>query len=218
VVPPPSSNRAAASRPDFLAAALGALSGFVTLVLLVFYPFSPSPERETTGHLEGPAILGLALAVAFAVTFLVMGLRVLRKGRWKAALSVVALVGTTAAAYGSWLLVHGRWIAHATASSPDGLWLAESRNFYVWAPIYGWSHYHLRVSPSARIRCKEPHSRWRGTPDDITSWKFEHQYATYNDFDGSARFPTGLHWLSSSEFVVDGGEGGGSVFEVEPQH
>lgn len=119
------------------------------------------------------------------------------------------------AAIGAWLLVHGVWFAHAHAASPDGHLLAESRNLYRWGPIYGWNHYYLRVSPEARIRCKVLRSRWRGTPADITSWKPEHHYATYNDFDGADRFPTGIHWLSSSEFVVDGGEGDGSVFEVE---
>jgi hypothetical protein len=57
--------------------------------------------------------------------------------------------------------------------------------------------------------------RWRGTPSSITEWRLEHHYATYNDFDGDDRFPTGIRWLSDREFAIEGGEGGGSVFEVE---
>jgi hypothetical protein len=81
--------------------------------------------------------------------------------------------------------------------------------------MYGWNHYYIRVRPAARIRCKTLPARWRGTPSGITEWSPEHHYATYNDFDGGDRFPTGIRWLSDREFVIDGGEGGGSVFEVE---
>ena len=116
---------------------------------------------------------------------------------------------------GGWILLQGVWYSHASAASPDGRHVAESRNLYRWGPIYGWNRYHIRVRPSARIRCKTPVGRWRGTPTTITEWSEEHRYATYNDFDGADRFPVGIRWLSNSEFVIEGGEGGGSVFEVE---
>ncbi|MGE3174813.1 MAG: hypothetical protein AB7O97_19440 [Planctomycetota bacterium] len=126
-----------------------------------------------------------------------------------AALSLALLL------WGGWSLFYGVWCAHASAPSPDGRRVAESRDLYRWGPIYGWSHYHVRVRPAARIRCKVLTARWRGTPRGVTEWSLEHHYATYNDFDDSARYPTGVRWLSDSEFVIEGGEGGGSVFEVE---
>lgn len=121
-----------------------------------------------------------------------------------------------ALAIGAWFLEHGVWLRHARAVSPDGQRVAVSSNRYVWAPIYGWSHYSIEVRPAARIRCKTLVARWRGTPPDLGEWKYEHHYATYNDFDGADRFPTAIRWLTNREFVIEGGEGGGSVFEIEP--
>lgn len=129
---------------------------------------------------------------------------------------VGGLVGAAILLWGSWLLLHGVWWrSHARTESPDGRLVAESRNLYRWGPLYGWNHYYIRVRPAARIRCKTLLAGWRGTSSSITEWSLEHRYATYNDFDADDRYPTGIRWLSDLEFVIDGGEGGGSVFEVE---
>ena len=127
------------------------------------------------------------------------------------------LLGCAVLVCGAWLLVHGVWYRHASAEAPDGRHVAESRNLYRWGPLYGWNHYYVRVRPAARIRCKLQHGRWRGTPASVTEWSAEHHYATYNDFDGDSRFPASIRWLSDREFVIEGGEGGGSVFELEPR-
>ncbi|MCA8941989.1 MAG: hypothetical protein KDB80_05455 [Planctomycetes bacterium] len=116
----------------------------------------------------------------------------------------------------SWWIRHGVWHLHASARSPDGTHVVESRNLRRWGPIYSWNRYHVRVRPSARIRCMSLPTRWRNTPDSITEWDYEHLYAVYNDFDGEERFPTGVRWISDREFVIEGGEGGGAVFELEP--
>ena len=138
-----------------------------------------------------------------------------RRRRLRVGCVVAAMLPAALLAWGAWLLGHGVWRSHARAESPGARHVAESRNLYRWGPLYGWNHYYIRVRPAARIRCKTLSARWRGTPSGITEWSFDHHYATYNDFDGSDRFPTGIRWLSDREFVIDGGEGGGSVFEVE---
>ena len=119
------------------------------------------------------------------------------------------------AAVGLWMLFPGFCHSHARAVSPDGECTAESRNLYRPGPMYGWNHYYVRVHPRNRIRCTASSSPWRGTPPDITSWKYEHRYATYNDFDDQGQFPTGIRWVSNKEFVIEGGEGDGSTFEVD---
>jgi len=117
--------------------------------------------------------------------------------------------------YPVWRLTHDEWRDHTEARSPDGQHLAVSRNRYSWAPIYGWNHYWLSLQPPARFRCTTPDKRWRGTPHDIAEWKVEHQYATFNGFDSADRFPKAIRWLNDREFVVEGGEGSGAVFELE---
>ena len=202
--------------PDVPAAILGAIAGVCTMVALVCYShmahLHPQLWRLPVGEQSFGAV---GFAVAFAACFLAIVVR-LRPRHVLARLLVVAGIGVVAlGATGAWFLVHGFWLRHAQATSPDGHWLAESRDWYTWGPIYGWNHYYLSVHPGARIRCKALAARWRGTPTDVTDWKHEHHYATYNDFDGDERFPQGIRWLSNQEFVVEGGEGGGSVFEVE---
>ena len=121
---------------------------------------------------------------------------------------------TASLCYGGWLLLHGVWRPHVRAVSPDQQHVAESRNLYAWGPMYGWNHFYIRVVPAARIRCTSLAGRWRGTPRDIGEWSFEHLYATYNDFDGHERFPTGIRWLSDGEFVINGGQAT-ALFEIE---
>ncbi|MEM7165822.1 MAG: hypothetical protein AAF581_10180 [Planctomycetota bacterium] len=127
------------------------------------------------------------------------------------ALGVLAVLGAGVLAWG---MFHGVWLSHSEATSPDGQLCAESRNLYRWGLLYGWNHFHIRVEPDAEIRCKVLERRWRRTPDTLTLWKREHRYASYNDFDGTARLPTQVRWLSNRTFVIEGGEGGGAVFEV----
>lgn len=134
-----------------------------------------------------------------------------RTSPWIVALGL--FVGTVAVCAKVYLF--GLWKEHAEAVSPDGRRIVESRNLYRAGGLYGWSHFHLRVSPSARFRCTTPSLRWRETPESITDWKLEHRYANYNDFDNGGRYPVGVRWLSNTEFVVEGGEGNGARFELE---
>lgn len=115
-----------------------------------------------------------------------------------------------------YVFIYGIETEFASAESPDQQVTARIHRRYFFGPLYGWNRYRVSVDTGQEIRCTSlVNEGWRGTPKSIFEVMGSHEFAVYNDFDQSERFPKFIKWISDNEFMIEGGEGSGTTFKIK---